>query len=123
MVELGFGLTRKGSGWRVKVPDGYIQGQVGEGYGGQDRDRIKSGRGSKERYLTSRVMARRDGSKMVETWWNRPRRVRRCMGISSRRRVRRERSGWLRRRARSRLQRAKLRLLTSQSRLLKVSLR
>ena len=68
-------------------------------------------------------MAKRDGSKMVETWWNRPKRVERRMGISSRRRVRRERSGWLRRTARSKLRWERVRLLTSQSKLFKVSLR
>ena len=36
--KVGFGVTRRGSGWRVKVPDGYAQGQVVEREGGQDRD-------------------------------------------------------------------------------------
>ena len=101
--KIRFGLTRWGSGWRFKVPDEYAQGQIGEGEGGHDGNRIDSGRGSKERYLISRVMARRDGSKMVETWWNRPRRIEGHMGTSCRRRARRKMSGWLRRRARSRL--------------------
>ena len=65
--KVGFGVTRWGSGCRVKVLDGYAQGQVRERKGGHDGNRIDSGRRSKERYLTSRVMARRDGSKMVET--------------------------------------------------------
>ena len=68
--KVGFGVTRRGSGWRVKVPNGYAQGQVGEREGGHDRDRIDSGRGSKERYLTSEVMTRKDGFKMVEAWWD-----------------------------------------------------
>ena len=42
------------------------------------------------------------------------------MGINSRRRGRRERFGWLKRRARSELRWAMLRLLTSRSRLRKV---
>ena len=50
--HVGFGVTRRGSGWRVKVPDGYTQGQVREREGGHDGDRIDSGRGSQERYLT-----------------------------------------------------------------------
>ena len=68
--KVGFGVTRRGSGWRVKVPDGNSQGQIGEGKDGHDGDGIDSGRGSKERYLTSGVMARRDGSHMVEPWGN-----------------------------------------------------
>ena len=28
--KVGFGVTGWGSGWRVKVPDRYTQGQVGE---------------------------------------------------------------------------------------------
>ena len=73
-------MTRRGSGWRVKVPDGNAQGQIREREGGHDGNRRDSGRGSKERYLTSGVMARRDSSKMVETWWNRPRRIEGRMG-------------------------------------------
>ena len=44
--EIGFGVTRRGSGWRVKVLDGYTQGQVREREGGHDGDRIDSGMGS-----------------------------------------------------------------------------
>ena len=44
--KIGFGVTRRGSGWRVKVPDRYTQGQVREREGGQDGDRIYFGRGS-----------------------------------------------------------------------------
>ena len=66
-------------------------------------------------------MAKRDGSKMVETSGNQPRRVERLMGTRWMRRSKRKRSGWLRRRARSELQRTRLRLLTSRSRLLKVN--
>ena len=94
--KVGFGVTRQGSGWRVKVLDGYTQGQVRERKGGHDGNRIDSRKGSKERYLTSGVMARRNGSKMVETWWNRPRRIEGLMGTNYRRRARRRRSGWLR---------------------------
>ena len=64
--KIGFGVTRWGSGWRVKVPDGYAQGQVRESEGGHDGDRKYSGRGSQERYLPNREMTRRDGSEMVE---------------------------------------------------------
>ena len=66
-------------------------------------------------------MARRYGSKMVETWGNRPRRVERLMGTSKMRRSRKKRFSQLRQRARSGLWWARLRLLTSRSRLLKVS--
>ena len=44
--NIGFGVTRRGSDWRVKVPDGYTQGQVREREGGHDGDQIDSGRGS-----------------------------------------------------------------------------
>ena len=63
-------MTRRGNGWRVKVPYGYTQGQFGERKGGRDGNRIDSERGSKERYLTSGVMARRNGAKVVEIGWN-----------------------------------------------------
>ena len=65
--KVGFGVTRRGSGWRVKVLDGYTQGQVGERKGGHDGNQIDFGRGSKERYLTSGIMARRGNSQIVET--------------------------------------------------------
>ena len=94
--KIGFGVTRWGSGWRVKVPDGYAQGQVGEREGGHDGDRIDFGRGSQERYLTSGIMTRRDGSKVVEAWGNRPRRIEGFRDTSCRRRAKRRRFGWLR---------------------------
>ena len=89
-------MTGWGSGWRVKVPDRYTQGQVGEREGGHDGDRIDSGRGSQERYLTSRVMTRRDGSEMVKAWGNRSRRIKGFRDTSCRGRARRRRSDWLR---------------------------
>ena len=94
--KIGFGVTRMGSGWRVKVPDGYTQGQVREREGGHDGDRIDSGRGSQERYLTSGVMTGRDSSEMVEAWGNRPRRIKGFRDTSYRRRARRRRSSWRR---------------------------
>ena len=94
--KVGFGVTRWGSGWRVKVPDRYTRVQVGEREGGHDGDRIDSGRGSKERYLTCGIMTRRDGSKMVEAWGNQPRRIEGFRDANYRRRARRRRSGWLR---------------------------
>ena len=69
-IHVGFGMTRRGSSRRVEVPDGYDQGQVREREGGHDGDRIDSGRGSQERYLTSRVMTRRDNFDMVKAWGN-----------------------------------------------------
>ena len=71
--KVRFGVTRRGRGWRVKVPDRYTQGQVREREGGHDGDRIESGRGSQERYLTSGIMTRRDGSEMIKAWGNRSR--------------------------------------------------
>ena len=70
--KVGFGVTGWGSSWRVNVPDGYAQGQVREREGGHDTDRIESGRGSQESYLTSRIMTRRDGFEMVKAWGNDP---------------------------------------------------
>ena len=67
---VGFWVTWRGGGWRIKVPDRYAQGQVREREGGHDRDIIYSGRGSQERYLPSREMTRRDGSEMVKAWGN-----------------------------------------------------
>ena len=54
----------------IKGPDRYAQGQVREREGGHDRDHIDSSRGSQERYLTSGIMTRRDGSEMVKAWGN-----------------------------------------------------
>ena len=68
--KVRFGVTGRGSGWRVNVLDGYAEGQVREREGGQDGDRKYSGRGSQERYLPSRVMTRRDDSEMVKAWGN-----------------------------------------------------
>ena len=94
--KVGFGVTGWGSGWRVKVPDGYAQGQVREREGGHDGDRIDSGRGNQERYLTSGIMTRRDGSEMVKAWGNRSRGIKGFRDTSCRRRARRRRSGWWR---------------------------
>ena len=68
-------MTRRGSGWRIKVPDRYAQSQVREREGGHDGDRKYSGRGSQERDLPSRVMTKRDGFEMVKARRNRSRRV------------------------------------------------
>ena len=84
--KVRFGVTGRGSGWRVNVPDRYAEGQVREREGGQDGDRKYFGRGSQERYLPSRVMTRR----------NRSRRVKGFRDTSCRGRARRRRSGWLR---------------------------
>ena len=89
-------MTRRGSGWRVHVPDGYAEGQVREREGGPDGDRKDSGRGSQERYLPGRVMSRRDGSKVVEARGNRARRIKGFRDTSWRGRARRRRSGWQR---------------------------
>ena len=94
--KIGFGVTRRGSGWRVKVPDGYTQGQVREREGGHDGDRIDSGRGIQERYLTRGIMTRRDGSEMIKAWGNRSRGINGFRDTSCRRRVRRRRFGWRR---------------------------
>ena len=94
--HVGFRVTRRGSGWGIKVPDRYAQGQVREREGGHDRDRIYSGRGSQERYLPSREMTRRDGFEMVKAWGNRSRRIKGFRDTSCRGRGRRRRSGWLR---------------------------
>ena len=64
--KVRIGVTGWGSGWRVNLPDGYAQVQVRKREGGHDGDRKYSGRGSQERYLSSRVMTRRDGSEMVK---------------------------------------------------------
>ena len=68
--HIGLGVTRRGGGWGIKVPDRYAQGQVREREGGHDGDRIYSERGSEERDLPSREMTRRDGFKMVEARMN-----------------------------------------------------
>ena len=94
--KVRFRLAWRGSGWRIKVPDGNPNGQVRKREGGHDRDRKNSGRGSQERYLPSRVMTRRDGSKMVKAWGNRSRRIKRFRDTSCRGRARRRRSRWLR---------------------------
>ena len=94
--KVRFGVTGRGSGWRVNVLDGYAEGQVREREGGHDGDRKYSGTGSQERYLPSRVMTRRDGSKVVKARGNRSRRIKGFGDTSCRGRARRRRSGWLR---------------------------
>ena len=94
--KVRFGLNGRGSGWRVNVLDGYIEGQVREREGGHDGDRKYSGRGSQERYLSSRVMTGRDGSEMVKARGNRARRIKGVRDTSCRGRARRRRSDWLR---------------------------
>ena len=94
--HVGFWVTRRGSDWRVKVPDGNTQGRVREREGGHNGDKIYSGRGSQERDLPSKVMTRRDGAKMVKAWGNRSRRIKGFRDTSCRGRARRRRSGWLR---------------------------
>ena len=94
--KVGFGVTGWGSGWRVKVPDGYAQGQVREREGGHDGDRIDSWRGSQERYLTNGIMTRRDSFELIEAWGNRPGRIEGFGDTNCRRRARRRRSGWRR---------------------------
>ena len=94
--QVRFGVTGRGSDWRVNVPDGYTKGQVREREGGHDGDRKYSGRGSQERYLPSRVMTRRDSSKVVKAGGNHSRRIKGFRNTSCRGRARRRRSGWLR---------------------------
>ena len=94
--HIGFGVTRRGGGWGIKVPDWNAQGQVRKGEGGHDGDRIYSGRGSQERDLPSRVMTRGDGSEMVKARGNRSRRIKGFRDTSCRGRARRRRSSWLR---------------------------